>query len=194
MKEEEILINAKKLFTKYGYRRVSVDEIAKASGVTKKTIYSYFKDKDEILKSFLLEEISNMKEIIKNIENRKLSFIETVHQTLYELFKYRKQSELLNVLANEELTLRNSNVFERIKEIDDSIKQYIKEKIIIARENKEIWVQNEEVAAFLIYKMYVALMVEWNGTKDKLDEKDISNNIVRMLKYGILIGGEEIEK
>lgn len=194
MKEEEILKNAKQLITKYGYKKVSMDEIAKASGVTKKTVYSYFKDKDEILKVFLLKEINNMKEIIKEVEEKNLSFIDTVHQSLYELFKYRRKSDLLTVLANEEVSIRNSNVCERIKVIDESIKEYIKSKLIKAIESKEIWIENPEIASFLIYKMYVALMIEWNGTDENLDENDISNSIVRMLKNGILLGGNESEK
>lgn len=194
MKEEEILKNAKQLITKYGYKKVSMDEIAKASGVTKKTVYSYFKDKDEILKVFLLKEINNMKEIIKEVEEKNLSFIDTVHQSLYELFKYRRKSDLLTVLANEEVSIRNSNVCERIKVIDESIKEYIKSKLIKAIESKEIWIENPEIASFLIYKMYVALMIEWNGSNENLDENDISNSIVRMLKNGILLGGDVSEK
>lgn len=194
MKEEEILKNAKKLFTKFGYKKVTMDEIAKTSSVTKRTVYSYFKDKDEILKVFLFEEIKNMKEIINKVEEKNLSFIDTVHQSLYELFKYRKQSEFLTILANEDISIRNSNVCERIKIIDESIKEYIKGKLIRAIENKEIWIVNPEVASFLIYKMYVALMIEWNGSNDQLNENDISNSIVRMLKQGILMGGDIIEE
>ena len=36
MKEKEILKVAKKLFSKYGFKKVSMDEIAKNAGVTKK--------------------------------------------------------------------------------------------------------------------------------------------------------------
>lgn len=131
-----------------------------------------------------------MKEIINKVEEKNLSFIDTVHQSLYELFKYRKQSEFLTILANEDISIRNSNVCERIKIIDESIKEYIKGKLIRAIENKEIWIVNPEVASFLIYKMYVALMIEWNGSNDQLNENDISNSIVRMLKQYSY--GEEI--
>ena len=46
--KEDILKSSRELFTNYGYKKVSMDEIAKASGVTKKTVYSYFKDKESI--------------------------------------------------------------------------------------------------------------------------------------------------
>ena len=55
MKKEQIVEAARKLFTKYGYKKVSMDEIAKEAGVTKKTVYAYFKDKDELFKYFIFE-------------------------------------------------------------------------------------------------------------------------------------------
>ena len=56
MEKKEVVINtARELFTKYGYKKVSMDEIARTSNVTKKTIYSYFKDKDELFRYFIEE-------------------------------------------------------------------------------------------------------------------------------------------
>ena len=46
MKKEDILKAAKELFSMYGYKKVSMNEIAEKANVTKKTIYSYFKDKE----------------------------------------------------------------------------------------------------------------------------------------------------
>mgnify|MGYP003078587559 CR=1 FL=1 len=66
MEKKEVVINtARELFTKYGYKKVSMDEIARTSNVTKKTIYSYFKDKDELFRYFIEEELINMKQKIE---------------------------------------------------------------------------------------------------------------------------------
>ena len=65
MNKKEIVINkARDLFTTYGYKKVSMDEIAKEANVTKKTIYTYFKDKDDLC--FILyvnEELEKMKKM-----------------------------------------------------------------------------------------------------------------------------------
>ena len=45
---EKIIQQAGELFMKYGVRRVTMDEIARGLAVSKKTLYQYFKDKDEI--------------------------------------------------------------------------------------------------------------------------------------------------
>ena len=54
-KKEQVINTARELFSNKGYKQVSMDEIANVSGVTKRTIYSYFKDKNDLIKYFLYE-------------------------------------------------------------------------------------------------------------------------------------------
>ena len=61
MKEEQIIETARTLFHKFGFKKVSMDEIAKEAGVTKRTIYMYFSSKEDLLKYFIIEEIKEMK-------------------------------------------------------------------------------------------------------------------------------------
>lgn len=46
---ENILEKADALFNKFGVRSISMDEIAGELGISKKTIYQYFKDKDDMV-------------------------------------------------------------------------------------------------------------------------------------------------
>ena len=91
MKEEQIIEAARKLFYQFGFKKVSMDEIAKEANVTKKTIYMYFGSKEELLKYFIEEEMRNMKEIIENVEKQNLDFFECVNKAICELLKYRKE-------------------------------------------------------------------------------------------------------
>jgi AcrR family transcriptional regulator len=47
--KDKILEQTEKLFHKYGVRSVSMDDIARNLSISKKTIYQYFKDKDELV-------------------------------------------------------------------------------------------------------------------------------------------------
>jgi AcrR family transcriptional regulator len=51
--KRRILDAAYELFYRKGFNRVGVDEIAAASGVTKRSLYYHFKSKDELLGSVL---------------------------------------------------------------------------------------------------------------------------------------------
>lgn len=47
--KERILVKAHELFNRYGIRSVSMDDIAAPLGISKKTLYQYYADKDELV-------------------------------------------------------------------------------------------------------------------------------------------------
>lgn len=55
--KERIQQKADELFNKYGIRSVTMDEIASQLGMSKKTIYQYFSDKDELVDAVIAEVI-----------------------------------------------------------------------------------------------------------------------------------------
>lgn len=186
MKEEQIIEVSRKLFEKYGYKKVSMDEIAKEAGVTRKTLYSYFKNKEEILKYFLNEEIQNMKAIVEKNEKRKKSFFDALNKTIFELMEYTRNRNFLKIIIEESEAFKNPVIIENLKVIDITIQNYIKEKLDTAVKNKEIYVKDTEVMAFLIFKMYIALLLEWDDNqKSKMDEKQIADTIINLLKNGL---------
>lgn len=192
MKGEQILNAAKKLFTNYGFKKVSMDEIASEAGVTKKTVYTYFSSKEELLKYCIKEELQNMRKIIENIESKKLDFMETVHQVIYNLLKYKKNCKFLKMLFKESEILKNEQLKENLKIVDKEIQNYIRKQLELAIQNDKIEVQNIDITTFLIYKMYIALMIDWNEDYKKLDEKEIADNILHFLVNGLK--RKEVEK
>ena len=54
-----IKLQATDLFMRYGIRSVSMDDIANNLGMSKKTIYQYYADKDELVDSVIEEEIAH---------------------------------------------------------------------------------------------------------------------------------------
>lgn len=51
LKRESILSAAQVQFSRYGYRRTSMEDIAKETGVSRASLYSYFENKEEIFRS-----------------------------------------------------------------------------------------------------------------------------------------------
>ena len=121
MKKDDIIQSAKKLFTTYGYKKVSMDEIALNAGVTKKTIYSYFKDKNDLFNYFVLEELKNMKNIIEKNDKLDKPYFKKIHQTIYELIKYKKENQFLGRISKDAEVLNNMQAKESIKMFDDAI-------------------------------------------------------------------------
>ncbi len=51
LKRESILSAAQIQFSRYGFRRTSMEDIAKEAGVSRSSLYSYFQNKEEIFRS-----------------------------------------------------------------------------------------------------------------------------------------------
>lgn len=60
----EIIEAAKKLFAKNGYSPTSMDDIAKDVGITKASLYYFFKGKEEIFSAIIEEVIAEIKDML----------------------------------------------------------------------------------------------------------------------------------
>ena len=80
---KRILDQARTLFFRKGYRKVSVDEIASSISISKKTIYKHFRSKKEILEeTFGLYKENITEDINRILENQDLSFPEKLKMVL----------------------------------------------------------------------------------------------------------------
>lgn len=185
MKDGQIINSARKLFSEKGFKNVSMDEIAKEAGVTKRTVYAYFPSKKNLFNYFVKEEIKNMRKIVEDVDKQDSEFFEKFHQVIYKLLKYKNNRKFLKILAKEAIKEKNPIIVKSMQEVDRQIKAYILEKVNDAVESGYIQIDNPEITSFLVYKMYLALMFDWNENNKKLDENIIADNILKILKNGI---------
>lgn len=68
--QEKILKVSLELFFKYGIKRVTMDDIAKELGMSKKTIYQFYKEKDDLVNQLCEVEMKKQEEVFRNIEKQ----------------------------------------------------------------------------------------------------------------------------
>lgn len=81
-KEVAILEAGREFFWKYGFRKVTVDEICKAAGVSKMTFYRYFKDKAVLAKTIFDNEVEKAIEQFRQIMQSDLTVPEKMKHIL----------------------------------------------------------------------------------------------------------------
>lgn len=74
--KEKLLKGADELFMKYGLRSVSMDDIARHLGVSKKTIYQHFADKDEVVVSVAKSLMAKQKVQFESIASQSKNAVE----------------------------------------------------------------------------------------------------------------------
>lgn len=107
--KDYIIQESDKLFCQYGFKSVTMDDIAKHLGMSKKTIYQHFKDKDELVNILIKDKLSvqdcNMGLSAKNAREavEEIFFaIDNMHELLtgmnpklfYDLQKYHPKAWL----------------------------------------------------------------------------------------------------
>lgn len=95
------------LFMKYGVKSVTMDDIAKELGISKKTLYKYFKDKDGIVSTLMKMDINGEMELLLSLTKTSKNAIEETYafskvlieklksvnpSLLYDLEKYHPQA------------------------------------------------------------------------------------------------------
>jgi AcrR family transcriptional regulator len=87
-RKHEIFNASMSLFLEQGFHETTMQEIARAAGMGKSTLYDYFKTKDDILISFVEDAIFDLTESAKQIAGQDIPPAERLHQVLLAHLKY----------------------------------------------------------------------------------------------------------
>ena len=105
--EEKILSDSKMLFMRYGIKSITMDDIAKHMGMSKKTIYQYVSNKEELLNKILTDHTAAETDAIHQIHQMAKDAIDEMimiakyvikqlkglsPNTIYDLQKYYQKS------------------------------------------------------------------------------------------------------
>jgi AcrR family transcriptional regulator len=80
--KERILIKAKDLFMQFGIRSVSMDDIANNLGMSKKTLYQYYADKDELVSAVVDQHINSIQGDCMNCREQSRDAVHEIFLTM----------------------------------------------------------------------------------------------------------------
>ena len=82
-KEKQLIEGAMSIFMRFGIKSVNMDDVARQLGVSKKTLYLYFKDKEDLLGRVVDCHCTREDESITAILSKKLSAIEEMFEIMH---------------------------------------------------------------------------------------------------------------
>ncbi|NQU81131.1 MAG: TetR/AcrR family transcriptional regulator [Bacteroidetes bacterium] len=134
----KIVTVATNLFSRFGFHKTSMDEIAKIARKAKGSLYYHFASKEELFKEVVSKEIMNLKDHLSVIVNNSdLSASDKIKKYLL------RRMEILNDAANYHETLK-ADFFEHFdfiddlrKELDEWEKENLKKILLQGVETKE---------------------------------------------------------
>ena len=111
-RRKEILEKSLDVFVSEGFENATFQKIADRCGITRTTLYIYFKNKKEIFSYSIKQLLSTAECDIKNIlSDDSLDSIEKITSVLHNIFlRLEENSRLLSVILNYLLQITKSNV------------------------------------------------------------------------------------
>jgi AcrR family transcriptional regulator len=173
-RKRQIIEAAAQSFSQFGYKATTMEQIAKLANVGKGTIYTFFKNKEDLLDEIISSLIVEIKEAAEQAMDPYLPFSENAHRALYRILEFRQQHRLTAKLLQEVRSIGTSAVQEMLKKLDQAIIDFIREKIDMAIRRGEIRPCDSEITAFLMLKVYIALIVDWEKDHEPLSKEKIA--------------------
>lgn len=187
-RKQEILEAATKSFTLFGYKATTMDQVSKIANVGKGTIYTFFANKEILFQEIVVSMIRQMKQEVENVLDPKESLMTNSHVALMKILQFREEHLLYAKLIQEEKELGTPTVEQILRIVESEIITYIAMKIQIGIDKNEIRPCEPQLVAFLLFKSYLAFVVDWQETHEQpLPEEKILSLFKETIFRGLMI-------
>ena len=135
-KRERIIEEALNLFMKYGIRNITMDDLAKHLGISKRTIYERFKDKDSLLLQCVKSLSNEQKCLIDQIIKESSHVIDSIYRIIGEKSTLMRN---LNPLFMEDLRKYHPSIFRLIHQQYELEDNSLTEQLLIKGKEEGIF-------------------------------------------------------
>ena len=184
---KKIVVTSGTIFSRYGFKKTTMDEIAGALKIGKSSIYYYFKSKEEIFEAVVLHEADILRNelttAIKSVE----SPVEKVRNYVFVRMKsFEKLSNYYNAIFDKNLD--HFDFIENIRAHYDREELAILRLLLYHGARKKVFnVKNSEFTALAVQTSLKGLEVPLFWQKKKVNIEDRLNGILDVLFNGILV-------
>ncbi|MCX7780646.1 MAG: TetR/AcrR family transcriptional regulator [Negativicutes bacterium] len=181
-----ILDKAKERAERFGFKKTTMDEISRDCGISKKTIYEHFADKEDMFRSLVIRESQRAIQLLFGQVEDVLHPLDKITCLVRNAISYFNEDHFITkVLKGDEMKLTLS---------DNSYKDIVEEEVIsliagIIREGKQRGVfreVDEEITAYAGYKLFQAFTYARTGPlRRRQNEQYYSEALLDFILKGV---------
>lgn len=180
--KDKILQSVSENIEIYGIKKLNLDLICKDLKISKKTIYKYFKNKDEIIKEYIRIILETDRESTMNIINEDISLKEKCNNIIYTYHKYK-----LPFIIMDEIQLYYKEEWNSINELK---KFKISEICSLLEEAKKKGEIREDIdisiVSLIIDEVSEKLLDNKTLKANNLKLNDVMNQVIEIILLGII--------
>lgn len=181
----KILNAATELFRQYGFKTITMDDIARRAGISKKTLYQHFANKQEVIHESLATFMEHSHKICIDIRSNATDAVEEM-MSLIELFDQNQRNT--NVIAFLELQRYYPDEYEMMRQ------QLLEKNVAIIRDNilrgMETGLYRDGLNADLMARFHIEVsLMSFQPNlmvNDLIDFKYVTREINEHFIYGLL--------
>ncbi|GIN58954.1 TetR family transcriptional regulator [Lederbergia ruris] len=182
-KIEQIFSASIELFFKYGFQKVSVNEIAHKANVSPATIYNYFGTKEQLYTDSLMNWLDKQLAQYEDILNSGLSFLEKTKKIML------LEAKNLKILADEFPKFPSSDLRGLIQMMDGYNEQkvvpFFKKFVALGKQEGYIRKDQSEEMMMRYFTMFQNELVRnWEGSNQKRTTENM-DQLMELFFYGI---------
>ena len=167
-RKKEILTGALKVFSKKGYDKTTISDIAKELGISQGLCYRYYASKEDIYDA-VLEEYSDyiINSNIKRFENDKRSFKEKIMTFSGHIEEYKSpesDNELMYGLFHNENSQKMHD--QLMMKTASKLVPHIKNELQTAKDRGEIKITDIDTFAYFFVYGQVGMLINENDSQD----------------------------
>jgi AcrR family transcriptional regulator len=186
IKTKEVLVDvARKLFAVKGFENTTMNDIALASQKGRRTLYTYFKSKEEIYFAVVESELSQLADKLKLVAKKNTSPEERLVEYIY--IRMDAIKEVVNRNGNLKADFfRDIRQLERVRrELNVRERKILKEILLEGMEQKVFNIQDPDFTALMVH--YALRGFEVLYIRGELENlmKEKKDSIIDFLFYGI---------
>lgn len=186
-RKHEILQKSLDVFVEQGYEDATFQKIADHCGITRTTLYIYFKNKHEIFLGSIKELLSELETNLRDIIKKDMDSIESLKQILFTIVDAcENNKKLFSVLLNYLLQLKKAGVDtnERVRRRVIKMRHLLSTVLIKGIQKGEIKNVNVKEINELLYGMIEASIfrIAVLNQEDITEVKKAINQTVELLK------------
>ena len=187
--QHKIIVVASTVFSKFGFKKATIEDIAHEAGMGKSSVYYYFKSKEDIFEAVVKKEADELSlQVAKRVINVNDNPKEKIRN--YVLIRMRYLNEMVNffeTLKND--YLGNLAFTERIRKKYDKEEQQMLNKILEEGVNQGIFkVRNTKFAALVLVTFLKGLESSLLINDDmNIDDLEVNlDEILQIVFYGLV--------
>lgn len=187
MRQKQILDVAAGVFSKKGFARTQVDEIANLAGLGKGTVYRYFKDKENLFLSIVDKGLENLKDLALESMAKEKEPLDKIKKVIEVYLKFfEKRSDLIRIFIHEQSEFQKriqKRYYQHYYEHVNKVEEVFKEAQALGLIKKRI---NPRLAIAILTDMLNSFIYTWQLTGKKYSLSESFSLITEIYFTGIL--------